>query len=205
MSWRAFDGLVERYDSWYARNSVTYENELEAIGALGLRGLGAEIGVGTGRFASRLGTPIGIDMSEGMLRAAASRGLEAVLAPAESLPLRDSSIDYALFVVTLCFLDDPVGAMAEARRALRPRGSLAACIVPADSPWGVHYRSLGGPFYSIARFYTAEEVLSMMRAAGLEPEGISSTLTYGPLDRPVRERPSTDPRAGFVCIRSRRP
>jgi SAM-dependent methyltransferase len=203
VSWRVFGDLVERYDSWYARNNITYENELDAVAALGLRGLGAEIGVGTGRFASKLGARIGIDLSEGMLRAAAGRGVEVLRAPAERLPLRASSLDYVLFVVTLCFLDDPAGALVEARRALRGGGVVAACIVPADSEWGRYYASKGGPFYRLARFYTTDELQSMMRSAGLDPDTISSTLSYGPLDAPHRERPSSNPRAGFVCIRSR--
>lgn len=204
MSWRIFDGLGARYDSWYERNALTYENEISAVGALGLRGIGVEIGVGTGRFAVPLGLPLGIDASEHMLRSALSRGVDAVRAMAEDLPLRSSSMDYALFIVTLCFLEDPLVALREARRILREGGIVAACIVPRDSAWGAYYMSRGGTFYSSAKFYTVDEISSMMRSAGLSPARITSTLSHGPLDPPVREAPGADPRAGFVCISSQR-
>ena len=205
VSWRVFDDLSARYDAWYERNAIIYEDELEAVRALGLRGLGVEVGVGTGRFAAPLGVPLGIDASERMLRAAALRGVEPVRALAEELPLRGSSVDYVLFVVTLCFLDDPLAALREAARVARPGGSIAACVVPRDSPWGIYYMSRGGPFYSAAKFYTVDEVSSMMRSAGLVPSRISSTLSRGPLDPPAKEQPGGDPRAGFVCLSSRKP
>ncbi len=202
MSWAEFDARADRYDSWYERNAIIYENELEAVRALGLRGRGVEVGVGTGRFAAPLGVEFGIDMSESMLRLAASRGLDVARADASLLPVRGSSLDYALFVVTLCFLDDPTSALREARLALRPGGFVVACIVPRDSAWGEYYMRRGGPFYSVARFYTTDEVLSMMRSVGLRPGAISSTLSFSPLDPPRREPPGSDPRWGFVCVRS---
>jgi len=202
VSWRAFDDLADRYDLWYRRNPATYWNEVRAVKALGLAGVGVEIGVGTGRFAAPLGIPLGIDMSTRMLRAAASRGINVVRASAESLPIRNSLLDYALFVVTLCFLEDPIAALEEARASLRPGGHVAACIVPRDSPWGVHYASSSSPFYSAAKFYSVDELLSMMRRAGLEPDAISSTLRYGPLDPPSAEEPVDGPGGGFVCVRS---
>jgi len=203
VSWRVFGDLVERYDSWYARNNITYENELDAVAALGLRGLGRGDRRGDGEVCVQARRADRDRPERGMLRAAAGRGVEVLRAPAERLPLRASSLDYVLFVVTLCFLDDPTGALVEARRALRGGGVVAACIVPADSEWGRYYASKGGPFHRLARFYTADELQSMMRSAGLDPDTISSTLSYGPLDAPHRERPSSNPRAGFVCIRSR--
>ncbi|MGC9076010.1 MAG: class I SAM-dependent methyltransferase [Conexivisphaera sp.] len=203
MSWRIFDELDARYDSWYERNALIYENELSAVEALGLNGIGAEIGVGTGRFAAPLGIPLGMDASERMLRSALSRGVDAVRGMAEDLPLRSSSMDYVLFVVTLCFLEDPLAALREARRVLRKDGTVAACIVPRDSSWGAYYTSRGGRFYSSAKFYTTDELSSMLRSAGLSPVRVTSTLSRGPLDPPAKELPGADPRAGFVCISSR--
>ncbi|NOZ88447.1 MAG: class I SAM-dependent methyltransferase, partial [Crenarchaeota archaeon] len=160
-----FDELWSRYDSWYERNRILAENELEAVKALGLQGRGVEVGVGTGWFASRLGVEFGVDPSLGMLRLARLRGVEAVQGVGERLPLRSGSMDYVLLIVTLCFVDDPLAALREAARVARPGGAVAACIVPRDSSWGRFYqaRRSSSPFYRVARFYTVDEVEQMMR------------------------------------------
>jgi SAM-dependent methyltransferase len=53
-------------------------------------------------------------------------GVEAELveAPAERLPFEASSFDTAVFTLVLCTVPDPVAAMAEAARTLRPGGKL---------------------------------------------------------------------------------
>lgn len=45
-----------------------------------------------------------------------------VLAPAEELPLPDSSADSVVSTLVLCTVDDPARALAEVRRVLRPGG-----------------------------------------------------------------------------------
>lgn len=47
-----------------------------------------------------------------------------VTAPAEDLPLPDSSADTVVSTLVLCTVDDPQGALAEIRRVLRPGGLL---------------------------------------------------------------------------------
>jgi SAM-dependent methyltransferase len=49
---------------------------------------------------------------------------EVVAAPAESLPFDDSSFDTAVFTLVLCTVPDPVAALAETARVLRPGGRL---------------------------------------------------------------------------------
>jgi len=44
---------------------------------------------------------------------------------AEDLPLEDASADAVVFTFTLCTVDDPVKAVAEAKRVLRPGGQMA--------------------------------------------------------------------------------
>jgi ubiquinone/menaquinone biosynthesis C-methylase UbiE len=62
-----------------------------------------EIGVGTGRFASALGVPLGVEPSESMRRIARKRGIEVISGKAEALPFRDGCLDYVL-MVTVCLL-----------------------------------------------------------------------------------------------------
>lgn len=56
--------------------------------------------------------------------AAAQVPVELVCAPAERLPFPDASFDSALVTYSLCSVDDPVRALAEVRRVLRPGGEL---------------------------------------------------------------------------------
>ena len=56
--------LVKKYDNWYNRNRFAYISEINAIKKINPKGLGLEIGVGTGRFASKLNFSYGIDPSK---------------------------------------------------------------------------------------------------------------------------------------------
>lgn len=58
--------------------------------------------------------------------AAVQRGIdvEVVDAVAEAIPLPDDSVDSVLVAYVLCSVDDPVAALAEIRRVLRPGGTM---------------------------------------------------------------------------------
>jgi len=202
-----FDKYWGRYDEWYSRNRVIALNELRTVRSIGLRGLGLEVGVGTGWFASRLGVGFGVDPSINMLRVAWRRGVEAVQAVGERLPFRSGVFDYVLLIVTLCFVDDPWRVVGESARVLKRGGRLVACIVPRDSPWGRYYeaRRETSPFYRVARFYTVGEVESMMTGAGLVVEGHYSTLHFNPGEEPRLEEPRPGASGGFVCIYALKP
>jgi len=201
---RLFDIYAEKYDEWYERHRSLYLSELEAVKLLECRG-GLEIGIGSGRFATELGLSCGVDPSYRMLRLVKG-GIDLVVGVGEALPFRSDSYPCSLVVVTLCFADDPQQLLREASR-VSPR--VVACIVPRDSPWGRRYAELGKRghvFYSHAKFYTVGEVVDMMRGADLEVRGIVATLSRGPDEGEVFDKPVKlhDIRSaedyGFVCI-----
>jgi SAM-dependent methyltransferase len=88
-------------------------------------GVCLEIGCGTGVHAARvrdLGrTPVGVDLSGGMLRHAHGR-LPAVRADATRLPIRDASIPAAIAVMVHTDMPDYPLVLREAARVLRPGG-----------------------------------------------------------------------------------
>jgi len=60
-----FDKYYKKYDAWYEKNKFAYLSEIGALKkVVPNKGEGLEIGVGTGRFASRLGIKYGADPSK---------------------------------------------------------------------------------------------------------------------------------------------
>jgi ArsR family transcriptional regulator len=92
-----------------------------------------DLGCGTGLVAETVapfvGRVVGVDGSAEMLEAAGRRladfkNVELRQGELESLPLEDESLDAALLVMVLHYAPDPPRALSEARRVLRPGGSL---------------------------------------------------------------------------------
>ena len=76
------------------------------------------------------------------------------LGAGESLPWDDDTFAGVLMVAALCFADDPLAALCEAARVLRPDGRLLIAEIPADSTWGQaleRKKAEGNPYYWRAR------------------------------------------------------
>jgi len=158
-----------RYEEWFKRHEPAYLSELLAVRAvLPWRGRGLEIGVGTGRFAGPLGVEFGIDPAAEMLGYARERGVRVARAVAEGLPFANAVFDYALIVTTICFVDDPAGMLAEARRVLRPQGALCIGFIDRETPLGQFYLAHRNEnvSYRDAVFYTSAEVEGLLKEAG---------------------------------------
>jgi SAM-dependent methyltransferase len=66
---------------------------------------------------------------------ASGSGGEVVQAGAEDLPFEESSVDTAVFALSLCTIPDPAAALAEVARVLRPGGRVLFLEhVRSDSP-----------------------------------------------------------------------
>jgi len=169
-----FNNYYKQYDEWYDKNIFTYLSELEAIKkVLPEKGKGLEIGVGTGRFASALGIKYGIDPSKKMLEIAEQRGIKTKLGCGEKLPYKNSSFDYVVIIITLCFVQNPEQVMREAKRVLKNKGKIIIGIVDKNSFLGKIYRSKKSMFYAYAKFYTVNKINDM-----LKKEGFGNFLYY---------------------------
>ncbi|WP_406660402.1 methyltransferase domain-containing protein [Methanolobus sp. ZRKC3] len=204
----AFDIHTEKYDIWYDENPAVYASELEAIRELMPSKIfhnSIEIGVGTGRFASELGVTYGLDPSEGMLKIADSRKVECIKGVAEKLPVKNSSMELALMVTSLCFMDAEK-ALNETYRVLAPEGFLIVAFVERNRPLGEEYRKrkAESSFYKKIGFHTTDEVLSMLKEHGFEDMLIKQTL-FKPL-KMIRDTEKPEEGFGkgsFVVIRAR--
>jgi len=204
VSFRIFDKLYLRYDEWYRKNYVIFECELNALRMLKLGGRGLDLGIGTGIFASRIGVEFGVDPALNPLKLAKDRGVEVIQAMGEYLPFRDKCFDYILIALSLCFFDNPMDILREARRCLKDSGKIAVCAILKDSSWGRYYEMLkkrGHDFYRYANFYTLDEIREMLSSINLSIEKLYATLSYTPEDEPMIEEPSEqiDGRS-FACL-----
>ncbi len=200
---RAFEMHRDQYEDWFVRNRFAFESELLAIRDALPKGRGVEIGVGTGLFAEKLGISDGVEPSAHMADLAAKRGIHVCRGVAEELPYHDASFDFALMVTTICFVDDPQRAIQEMRRVVRKGGLLVLAFVDRSSPLGVQYENFKEQniFYRDATFYSVDDILKILKAAGLNVEHIRQTV-FGPLDsiKDVQQYKEGYGEGGFVVI-----
>ncbi len=101
------------------------------------RGRVLEIGVGSGLNFRLYGKQVefvyGIDPSARLLSIARRRAtasgvpVELLLGSATAIPLADNAVDTVVMTWTLCSIPDPLAALREMRRVLKPNGNL--CFV----------------------------------------------------------------------------
>jgi len=207
---QVFDPIADSYDRWYdtADGQAIFRAESACLCSVCPRceGRWVEVGVGTGRFASRLGIAEGVDPSPRMLAIATGRGIRTCVGCAEKLPFAAGVFDGVLLSLTLCFVADPGQAIGECRRVLRPDGTLLVGAIPADGPWGRHYegkKAAGHSIYAHARFLTVHEIEALIEEAGFERLAAASTLFWSP-DNPPEAEPRVEAgiasEAGFLSL-----
>lgn len=165
---QGYEKHATEYEQWFEDNPDVYQAEINAIKRLQPKGTGVEIGSGTGRFTAPLKISLGIEPAKAMRKRAEERGVNAVHGVAENLPLEDQSYDYAMFITSTCFLDDPQQAYVEAARILKPKGSIVVAFLEKDSELGKIYEQHKheSPFYKDATFYSYAEVTDFLEKAG---------------------------------------
>jgi 2-polyprenyl-3-methyl-5-hydroxy-6-metoxy-1,4-benzoquinol methylase len=150
-----------------------------------------DAGTGDGTYAieaaARGAEVTGLDTDPGMLAAAKERARERAVQPRfvegriEALPFADASFDVVLAVAVLCFIADPVQAVRELARVLRPGGTLVVGDLARYSLWAIRRRVrgwLGSPTWRSAHFRSRGELRRAMAAAGLQVVAIRGGVYF---------------------------
>ncbi len=136
-----------------------------------------EIGFGPGiaiEAASKLATRglvVGVDLSRAMVAAARKRNIEAVRAgkvelrhaDAAHIPYPDDTFNKAFSIHSIYFWREPLLALIEIYRVLKPNGLLALTVLPKDK-WSPDETGAIGT--AECRPYSGDELMSMMSEAG---------------------------------------
>jgi SAM-dependent methyltransferase len=133
-----------------------------------------DIAGGIGTYASLLVrerplTIVGVDISPGVIAARSEDPLlaENVVADMESLPLESETFDAAMFIASLHHVPDPLPALSEAARVLRPGGQLFA-FEPTSLRARSGNRAISGSPHEFRM--SRSWLLARVRAAGFDVE-----------------------------------
>jgi SAM-dependent methyltransferase len=160
-----------------------------------------DVGCGPGPLAAALldrgGTYVGVDFVQGMLLQARLRHPQAQLVRAdERLPFQEASFDAVIALGFIEYLSDPVAALREMRRVVRPGGTIVVSV-PKRLHVDVVTVGLTAPFRAIASLVhgrrsdavrrlrlNPSEIDGVASAAGLKPQG-GSHYHFTPLPYPL--------------------
>ncbi len=183
--------VLPRLLDWAMRDHHLAPYRRRALDAA--EGLVLEIGAGSGlnfaRYTERLDRVVALDPSPPLLRLAARRLGEArmpvslLCASGEVLPFADSAFDTAVATWTLCSIPDPIAALRETRRVLKPGGRLlfvehGLSPTPGIAAWQHRmtpcWKALAGGCHLDRR------IDALVRAAGFRLERLDTGYMPGP-------------------------
>jgi ubiquinone/menaquinone biosynthesis C-methylase UbiE len=214
VSHRMFNTHADEYDAWFDSEpgATVFATEVACVLPL-LHSYPRpylEVGVGSGRFAQALGIEYGVDPASALLTKAKARGIKVKRASGEKLSFPSGSFGGVLIALTLCFVYDPLQVLREISRVIMPNGGLVLGLVLNKSPWAEFYTAkakAGHPIYSQARFFSKNEVESLLHQSGFDNFQYRSVLFQPPgqdfyhLERPVSAYRKS---SGFTAITARK-
>lgn len=149
----AFDRLAESFSAAFADRVVRLAALSDGEAALDLATGTGIVASAAARAVGSAGRVVAVDLSSGMLAAAAARlqregfstRVELRRGDAHALDLPDASCDAALCLFGLLHFPEPRAALSEMRRVLRPGGRLALAVgsPPPLLSWAALRRALG--------------------------------------------------------------
>lgn len=186
-----WDLAANDYETAWQAQLACAQAELLAMAALapGERVLDVACGTGLVSFgAARAvgpdGRVLGVDISERMVQAAVRRAqgqthIDFARMEAESLDIPDGYFDAALCALGLMYVPEPLQALREMRRAVRPGGRVAAAV------WGERSRCGWSEIFPIVDAEVSSEVCPLFFRLG-QPGALAHEMAQAGL-RGVRE------------------
>lgn len=213
----SYDEVAPAFDRFAESFSASFAERLVRIAALAEAEAALDVATGTGIVAAAAARAVGpagkvvaVDLSGGMLAAAAARlqrdGLstrvELRMGDAQALELPDESCDAALCLFGLLHFLEPRAALLEMRRVLRPGGRLALAVgSPPPLPSWAALRRAAGRAYAALRGgellapQLLESLVARLPSREAETTPLASGFSPWRVPRLVRS-------AGFSGVRS---
>ncbi len=155
---------------WFRSKAALVATALQRVDRVaGDTGWLVDVGAGAGGVTALLGWDperlLVIEGNESLVRKArSSHGLDGVRADVTLLPLSKEACSVLCLLDVIEHLDDPVPALMEAARALKPGGTLVVNVPAHQWLWSAADETLGH-----ARRYTRSALRQDLAAAGFEP------------------------------------
>lgn len=130
---KRYDRFSRFYDSFESIIERLFFSKLRRDTLSGLKGKILEIGVGTGKnlkYYPLYAEITGIDISNEMLKKAkekigfSNKNVTLLQMDAQQLKFKDNSFDYVIGSFVLCSIPDPVKALKEIKRVIKPKGKI---------------------------------------------------------------------------------
>jgi len=157
------------------------------------RGRILEVGIGSGLnlpfYAAGADTVVGLDPSMRLLSLARRRAAKAdvsvdlVQGSAMAIPLNNDSVDAVVMTWTLCSIPDPLAALREMRRVLRPGGALLFVEHGLSPEPGIaRWQHLLTPLWRhiSGGCHLNRKVDDLIRTGGFEVAELKSENAHGP-------------------------
>ena len=190
------------YDRMMARAERSFMRAVRKEIAGGARGRVLEVGAGTGAnfsyYNEHAREIIAIEPDPYMLQRArrraqeVGRSIDLRQAPAEELPFEDDSFDTVVSTLVMCSVGDPLRALSEVRRVLKPSGQLRLYEhVRYEHAFGAFWQDLVTPAWRWfgAGCHPNRDTASFVREAGFEFEQLELTKPHPPIPPMVFARP----------------
>jgi ubiquinone/menaquinone biosynthesis C-methylase UbiE len=194
-----FASLYDRLQASAERSYMGRVRE-EIVG--GARGRVLEVGAGTGLsfpyYNDHAEEVIATEPDPFMLERARRRAenlgrpIELRQAAAEELPFEDGSFDTVVSTLVMCSVDDPLQALSEMRRVLKPSGELRMYEhVRYDHAFGAFWQDLATPMWRWlgAGCHPNRDIARLVHEAGFEFQRLEFTKPDLPIPPWVITRP----------------